>query len=205
MGAPEERKGIGMNRFNRVAVPVAIVMALGLVFFWMRAALQHNDIQMTVAIHHISPDGVGEKIGVIVAEPDGDGIVLKPDIKGLRPGRHAFHVHENPSCEPGEKDGKTSAGLAAGGHYDPHGAMKSHGHDDHSGHDHSEMEKPAGDLPELVADTDGVARQAVEVKSLAFGQLSGRAIMIHAYGEAPDDPALPKGGGPRIACGVIPG
>ncbi len=194
-----------MFKLNRSLSIVVIVLAVGFAFYWMMSAVRQDQTPLNIAVHRISPNGVDERIGEIVAEASGGQVVLKPQLVGLEPGTHAFHVHENPSCEPGEKDGVMVAGLAAGGHFDPHGAMKEHGHDDHSGHDHTDLEKPAGDLPELVVDEDGVARKPIDVATLILDQLQGRAIMIHAQSENPADSSLAKGGGGRIACGVVPG
>lgn len=191
----------GSNRIIAIAV---VLVALGGAFYWMTASVRHDQSPITVEVHRISPEGVGEKIGKIVAETSGDHVALKPDISGLAPGKHAFHVHENASCEPGEKDGQMVAGLKAGGHYDPHGVHSEHGHTDHSSHDHTGMEKPAGDLPELVVDDDGTARKPVMMTTLTMHDLRGRSFMIHAHGETPEDPELPKGGGARVACGVVP-
>lgn len=179
---------------NRAVVPLALLAALCLSAPMARAE------EITIPVNAISADGIGEPLGAIVVTAEDGKPKLAPDLTGLAPGAHAFHIHENPDCGPAEKDGVMVAGLAAGGHYDPQGAM---GHGDHD-HEGMAMEKPAGDLRELVIDPDGVSRQAVIVESLAFDQLRGRAIMIHAYSEQPDDPDLPKGGGPRVACGVIP-
>lgn len=192
-----------MFKFSRTGAIVIVVLAVVAAFYWMWLAVHGGD-PVTIAIHLISDEGVGEKIGEIVAEPDGHSVVLKPKVSGLTPGPHAFHVHENPSCEPGEKDGIMVAGLAAGGHFDPHGVMGDHGHTDHSGHDHTGLEKPAGDLPELIVDDDGVARIPVAVESLSIDQMRQRSIMIHSHGERPDNESLPQGGGQRVACGVIP-
>lgn len=188
---------------NRTIAILIVFVALGAAFYWMMSAVRQDTTPIDVAIHRISPDGVGDKIGDIRIEKTGDAISFIPNISGLEPGVHAFHVHENPSCESGEKDGAKVAGLAAGGHFDPHGVHDSHGHTDHSGHDHTGMEKPAGDLPELVVDDDGIARKPVAVETLTMNQVRGRSVMIHAHGEQPDDPSLPKGGGARVACGVI--
>jgi len=54
-----------------------------------------------------------------------DGVALQTDLKGLPPGEHGFHVHEKGSCDPADKDGKKTAGQAAGGHFDPD-ATKAH-------------------------------------------------------------------------------
>jgi len=173
---------------------------------------------VTVEVHLISTEGIGASIGSLTLTPQEDGVLLTPALTGLTPGPHAFHVHKKPNCGPGEKDGEMVAGLAAGGHFDPASkSKKAEKMDDEdkageggaaegqAGHgDHEHGRKPAGDLPELMAAADGSATEAIEIASLTFKQLKGRSIMIHAYGEKPADEDQPKGGGARIACGVVP-
>ena len=143
--------------------------------------------ELEAPVHLISAEGVHESIGTIVLRDGPEGLSVIPDLRGLEPGSHAFHIHENDDCSPGVSDGKTVAGLAAGPHY---------GHGSHEGHGG----KPAGDLPELVVGADGAAIEAVTSGYLALNEAPGRSIMIHAHGE--DDAT---GGGARLACGVIPG
>ncbi len=143
--------------------------------------------ELEVPVHLISAEGVHESIGTIVLRDGPEGLSVIPDLRGLEPGRHAFHIHENGDCSPGVSDGKPVAGLAAGPHY---------GHGSHEGRGG----KPAGDLPELVAGADGAATEAATSGHLSLSEVAGRSIMIHAHGE--DDA---PGGGARLACGVIPG
>jgi len=104
-------------------------------------------------------------------------------------------VHENPSCEPQEKDGKMVAALSAGGHYDP-AATKRHGLPWGDGH--------LGDLPGLYVDASGNANNPVLAPRLKMAEVSGRSLMIHAGGDNhADHPAPLGGGGARFACGVI--
>jgi Cu-Zn family superoxide dismutase len=104
-------------------------------------------------------------------------------------------VHENPGCEPKEKDGKVVAALAAGGHYDPKGT-KRHGMPWGEGH--------LGDLQGLVVKADGKADYPVLAPRLKMDDMQSRAIIIHAGGDNySDEPAPLGGGGARIACGVI--
>jgi Cu-Zn family superoxide dismutase len=72
---------------------------------------------VTVAMNLADEQGVGKAVGQITASESKYGLVLTPALNGLTPGLHGFHVHENPSCLPKEKDGKMVAALAAGGHY----------------------------------------------------------------------------------------
>lgn len=139
---------------------------------------------LIVPIHRISAEGVGKQLGIIALKDEGGSLMVMPKLHSLSPGRHGFHIHENGDCGPGVKDGKMIAGLSAGSHY---------GHMSKGGH-HG---KPAGDLPELVADANGAATTAVISPHLKTQEIAGRSIMIHAESEA-------AGSGARVACGVIP-
>lgn len=160
------------------------------------AASLSASAQPPVTVHAVSEQGVGEEIGTIEISLSNYGMVFTPDLRGLSPGLHGFHLHRNPSCEPAEKDGKMVAALAAGGHYDPrltgrHGAPWGMGH--------------LGDLPPLFVDQDGAATQPVLAPRLKVEDLARRALVIHAGGDNhADDPAPLGGGGARVACGVLP-
>ena len=76
---------------------------------------------LEIVMFQVTPAGNGPALGkVFIHYADDDdvtkGVRLQPALHDLPPGKHGFHVHENPSCEPGEKDGKRVAALAAGGH-----------------------------------------------------------------------------------------
>lgn len=142
--------------------------------------------ELTATVHKISAEGIHEELGSITALDGGHGLKIQPDLKGLAPGAHAFHIHQKGDCGPGEKDGVKVAGLAAGGHYGG----------GHGNHDASHG-KPIGDLPELVVAEDGSAKTAVMAHQLKVAELAGRSIMIHAKSEA-------EGAGKRVACGVFP-
>ncbi|MEJ2296977.1 MAG: superoxide dismutase [Cu-Zn] SodC [Woeseiaceae bacterium] len=150
---------------------------------------------LKIEVHAISADGVGESIGVVTAVDTNKGLLLTPDLKGLPPGEHGFHVHQKPSCDSAEKEGKMVAGLAAGGHYDP-GNTGSHKGPKHDGH--------LGDLPILIVDEDGDATEPVLAPRLTVALIKGRSLMVHAQGDNFSDTPKPLGGGgARIACGVI--
>ena len=135
-------------------------------------------------------------VGTITAKDSPSGLVLTPAVEGLPPGLHGFHVHENPSCEPGPKDGQLVAALAAGGHYDP---AKTGRHEGPNGQGH------LGDLPALQVGADGKASEPVVAPRLKVADLKGRSLMIHAGGDNhADHPAPLGGGGARLACGVVP-
>jgi Cu-Zn family superoxide dismutase len=104
-------------------------------------------------------------------------------------------VHENPSCDPADKDGKKVAGQAAGGHFDPAGT-KVHKGPEGGGH--------KGDLPKLVVSDKGEAKDKLEVKGLTLADFQGHSLMIHEGGDNYSDTPKPLGGGgARVACGVV--
>jgi len=143
----------------------------------------------------VDASGIGPAIGTITITNTPYGLVFTPSLKGLSPGLHGFHVHQNPSCAPKEKDGKPVAALAAGGHLDLTGANK-HGEPWGDGH--------IGDLPALFVDSDGNASYPVLAPRLKHADLVGRSLMIHVGGDNhADHPAVLGGGGARMACGVV--
>jgi Cu-Zn family superoxide dismutase len=150
---------------------------------------------LKVTMNLITADGVGKSIGTITIKPTKDGVALEPKLKDLPPGEHGFHVHEKGSCDPADKEGKKTAGQAAGGHFDPD-ATKAHKGPGGGGH--------KGDLPKLVVSDKGEAKDKLEVKGLTLGDFEGKALMIHAGGDSYSDAPKPLGGGgERIACGVV--
>jgi Cu/Zn superoxide dismutase len=72
-----------------------------------------------VTMREVNAGGVGEIIGIIEFKDTAKGLKVIPNLRGLSEGQHGTHVHQNPSCDPAEKDGKMVPGLGAGGHFDP--------------------------------------------------------------------------------------
>lgn len=151
--------------------------------------------ETVVPMNLVDEKGIGSSAGEVTVTESEYGLVFTPSLEGLSPGVHGFHVHQNPSCEPAEKDGKVVAALGAGGHYDPEGTGA---HDTPWGDGH------LGDLPPLYVAEDGSSSQPVLAPRLKMSDLSGRALMIHAGGDNHSDhPAALGGGGARVSCGVI--
>lgn len=151
--------------------------------------------QLTVSIFKIDANGVGPEIGTLMLRDGRGGLRIEPALGGLPPGEHGFHVHENPNCGPGMKDGKMQAGIAAGGHYDPTATGKHEG-PFANGH--------RGDLPMLVVDASGNATAAMNALHLTVNDVRGRSFVIHENPDNFSDQPKPLGGsGARIACGVV--
>jgi Cu-Zn family superoxide dismutase len=165
---------------------------------WILALLfaaQAARADVVVPMNLVDENGVGQAVGAVSISESPHGIVFTPSLSGLAPGLHGFHVHENGSYAPGEKDGKKVAALAAGGHYDPAGT-KRHGLPWGDGH--------LGDLPALYVDAEGNATYPVLAPRLKLADLRGRSLMVHLGGDNhADHPAPLGGGGARVACGVI--
>ncbi len=150
---------------------------------------------ITVQMNAVDEKGIGKSVGAVVISETTYGVVFSPSLAGLPQGLHGFHVHENPSCGPKEKDGKMVPALAAGGHYDP-ASSNTHGLPWGDGH--------LGDLPALFVDAMGNANYPVLAPRLKIADVKGRSLMVHAGGDNhADHPAPLGGGGVRMACGVI--
>jgi Cu-Zn family superoxide dismutase len=148
-----------------------------------------------VVVNAISDDGIGAIIGTVKFSDSDKGLVIDPDLGELSPGMHGFHIHEKPDCSSADKDGKRTAGHAAGGHFDPHKTGK-HGGPQGEGH--------MGDLPALEVNDKGEAVKLMLAPHLKLADIKGRALMIHSGGDSYSDTPKPLGGGgPRVACGVI--
>jgi len=172
---------------NSLLKPTLVLIAL---LSWS-VAMAGSQVSMDL----VDTTGAVKTVGTVTISESRYGLVFTPALHDLPPGLHGFHVHVNPSCAPGEKDGKLVPALAAGGHYDPAATGR---HDLPWGDGH------LGDLPALYVGPDGVAVTPVLAPRLTLPDLKGRSLMIHAGGDNhADHPAPLGGGGARLACGVI--
>ncbi len=152
--------------------------------------------EATVKMSMTAASGSGQSIGTITVQDTPYGALFSPDLKGLTPGLHGFHVHENGNCGPMTKDGNVVPGLAAGGHFDPTGSGR---HEGPYGKGH------LGDLPPLYVNAAGESTLQVLAPRLKVADIKGRSLMIHAGGDNfADQPKKLGGGGPRKACGIVP-
>jgi Cu-Zn family superoxide dismutase len=150
---------------------------------------------VVVEMRAADPAGAGAVIGTVTVTANPYGTLFTPNLSGLTPGLHGFHVHEHPSCEPKEQSGKAVPALGAGGHYDP-GKTGRHLGPYGDGH--------LGDLPPLFADAAGRSTLPVLAPRIKPEELKGRSLMVHAGGDNyADQPEPLGGGGPRVACVIV--
>jgi Cu-Zn family superoxide dismutase len=167
-----------------------------LALVWITGAGGAAAVELRADMRRATPSGPGEAVGTVTIADSAQGAIIKTDLKGLPPGPHGFHVHENSSCEPMTSNGQTVPAGAAGGHFDPrltgeHAGPKGNGH--------------LGDLPVLQVAANGAATETLTAPHITdVGALRGKALMIHAGGDNYSDQPTPLGGGgARLACGVL--
>ena len=144
--------------------------------FWVAPTLSLWGAQadITVQMNAVDEKGIGKSVGQVSVSETPYGVVFSPLLSGLPQGLHGFHVHENPSCEPKEQDGKMVPALAAGGHFDP-ATSKRHGLPWGDGH--------LGDLPAMFVDAMGNASNPVLAPRLKLIDVKGHSLMVHAGGD----------------------
>ena len=120
------------------------------------------------------------------------GVRVTGELGGLQPGTpHAIHIHEKGDCSAVDA-------ASAGGHFNP--ATQPHGRAGQASHH-------GGDMDNIVADREGVARVDVQARGVTLGgggrtDVLGRAVIVHAV--ADDYATQPSGNaGARVACGII--
>ena len=140
------------------------------------------------------PTGADMGTATLIETPNG-GVLMRIEANGLTPGWHGLHFHEKADC--------SSADFKSAGGHVGHGAPAVHG-----------LLNPTatetGDLPNLFAGADGVAKAEVFTWSVSLTtarrspllDADGSALVIHASTD--DHTSQPIGGaGARVACAAI--
>lgn len=138
-------------------------------------------------------DRTGTVLGTVELTSTAAGTLIDLALKGVSPGAHAVHIHEQGRCE-GEF-------ASAGAIYNPLGAK--HGLLNEDG-------PMSGDLPNVYASSAGeVTAQALSAHMQLGGEGDDRLIdddgaSIVLFERADDHMSDPEGNaGARIACGVL--
>jgi Cu-Zn family superoxide dismutase len=139
----------------------------------------------------LAPASKSKVTGTITFKQTDDGVEATANIENLKPGDHAWHVHEKGDCSAPDA-------TSAGGHFNPENHK--HGAPDAAEHH-------AGDFGNLTAGKDGKATATITIKGVtldpaAATSLVGKGFIVH---EKKDDfKTQPTGNaGGRVACGVI--
>lgn len=182
-----------MRKINRLVIAVFLPLAVLLLLACQQEEETRQSERDVGAMATAAITGKdGEALGVVTLTQGPQGVLVSADLSGLPPGGHGFHIHAVGSCSPDFS--------AAGGHFDPAG--ESHGYLHSTG-------MHAGDLPNVYAGADGLARADVFTSDVTLASddhrslfdSDGSAIVIH---EKPDAYGEDVGSaGSRIACGVI--
>lgn len=182
-----------MKSYTKFIATLAVIVSFPLQAAFGEAAFSTS---ISVPIYAVDAKGLSKSLGIIKISQSRYGLIFTPELEGLPPGVHGFHIHEHPSCAAAVGEHGQAAAMAAGGHWDPN-HTQSHAGPYKDGH--------RGDLPALYVEADGRARYPVLAPRLtALNEVRGHALMIHMGGDNYSDYPKPLGGGgERIACGMI--
>jgi superoxide dismutase, Cu-Zn family len=143
-------------------------------------------------------DLTGKSIGSVEFRQGPRGVLVDVTVSGLTPGPHGIHFHAAGQCDATAKF--ASAAHHMGHDRKPHGVLNPKDHH-------------AGDLPNIIAHSDGSANAQFYTSDIRIsgntskGQMllldaDGSSLIIHE--KADDGSTQPSGGaGGRIACGTI--
>ncbi|PKV79084.1 superoxide dismutase[Cu-Zn] [Nocardia fluminea] len=141
-------------------------------------------------------NGAGAEVGTATIVQEGGHLVVTVEARGLTPGFHGLHFHQNGTCE--------GDFTSAGGHLQVGGAT---------------AHPASGDLTSLQVGADGSAKLVTRTDSVTLDNVKGKALIIHGGadnfgnipprytregGTGPDETTLATGdAGARAACGVV--
>lgn len=141
-------------------------------------------------------DGSGSEVGKIKVTEENKGVKISLNLKGLKPGTYAMHIHGVGKCEGPKFE-------SAGDHFNP--SKKMHGKLNPKG-------PHAGDLPNIVVPANGQVKQDIMLSGMSMKMEStntlatpeGTSLVIH---EKPDDMKTDPSGnsGDRLFCAVLTG
>lgn len=155
----------------------------GLLLIWTSMSVAST---ASTTLYFTDKDKHSQALGRVMFTETPYGLLIQPELSGLTPGLHGFHLHQHPDCG--------DMGNHAGGHFDPQNTQS---HQGPYGKGH------LGDLPVLYVDSHGKANLTTLAPRLQLRDLKGLTLMVHADGDNYSDHPPLGGGGARVACGVI--
>lgn len=158
-------------------------IVLGLLLLWTSVSMAST---ASTTLYFTDKDKHSQALGRVMFTETPYGVLIQPELSGLTPGLHGFHLHQHPNCG--------DMGNHAGGHFDPQNTQS---HQGPYGKGH------LGDLPVLYADVQGEANLTTLAPRLRLSDLKGLTLMVHAGADTYSDNPSMGGGGARLACGVI--
>ena len=170
---------------------LALVATCGLCVMTTAAQAQeahddHDHMEPTEGVVVLKATKGNKVRGRLMLKQMDAGVKVTGRISGLTPGEHGFHIHEF-------GDMTAPDGTSAGGHFNPDGHP-------HGGPD--SKERHAGDLGNITADSEGIAKIEGMAPGLKLHYIIGRAFVVH--GGKDDLKSQPSGdAGPRVAVGVV--
>ena len=188
---------VQLTPVNPAAARLAVVFVVSMLGAGAHAADPLPSLQ--IPVYEATAKGTGPRLGSLRFSQTNRGLVVQADVQGLLPGRNSMHIHQFRSCDPAVEKGRLVPGAAAGPHWDPtgvmgHGGHGGHGHGGHGAHATSGTALPLGDLPDLIANADGVSTSVVAAPRLSsLNQILGRSVIVHRGVD-----------GPKFACGLLP-
>jgi Cu/Zn superoxide dismutase len=179
-----------------------VLLASSLQAVVLPASLARADV---VEAQAVLANAAGTPVGTVDFTQEGTQVRVRVVAQGLTPGWHGFHIHETGNCS-------APSFASAGGHL---GAALGQSQPNHK-----------GDMPSLLAGTDGTVRTTFRTDHFAVADLfptGGTAVVIHAaadnfanipIGTNPDQyqantptstslTAATGNAGARVACGVV--
>jgi superoxide dismutase, Cu-Zn family len=170
----------------------AVILAAGVWLVPVASGQEHAGhmaAEVREAVCVLTPIGPSGVHGVVRFTAK-DGVVhVEGKIADLKPGPHAFHVHEFGDLTD------TKAGMSAGDHYNP--MHMPHGRP-------IDQRRHAGDFGNIEADAQGVATISFDdpvVRLTGPHAIIGRSLVVHASVDKFTQPAGDAGS--RVAEGVI--
>jgi Cu-Zn family superoxide dismutase len=189
------QRGFIMSKHTRHAM---VVFICGMTAAYISPELSAAGTVRAVATIESCDDAAVSGTAEFIERPSSEGVKLVDvtiHVKGLKPGKHAVHIHETGSCTPCS---------AAKGHFDPgpHGFSSPDGnHPFHS-----------GDLVNIDVKADGIGylhtsttRVTLSPGPLSLFDADGSSIIIHTDPDTycPEGDVKGCAGGARAACGII--